>query len=96
MGLNYFFCALKCPLNLKFYDSDETIALPENKIHTWLGSKHSLESTSGPLEMLQDPQDSATGAFSPESCQQLVTQTEAMTSKGLSRVHGWDVSFLIT
>lgn len=32
------FHVLKCPLSLKFYDSEETIALPDNKIHTWLSS----------------------------------------------------------
>lgn len=34
MGLNYFSRALKCPLNLKFYDSDETIALCQKIKHT--------------------------------------------------------------
>lgn len=52
MRLNCSFCVLECPLSLKFYDSDEIIALPENKIHTWLGSKQSLESTVGDLGML--------------------------------------------
>ena len=34
MKLDCSFRVLKCPLNLKFYDSHETIALPENKIRT--------------------------------------------------------------
>lgn len=44
-----------------FYDSKETIALPENKIHTWLISRQSLEATT--------PQDWATRAYSQQICQ---------------------------
>lgn len=73
MRLNCSFCALKYPLNRMFYDSNETIALPENKIHTWLRSRQSLESTT--------PQDWATHAFSQETCQYLIAQMEVVTSK---------------
>lgn len=36
-------CVLKCPLSLKSYDSDETIALPGNKTYTWLESGQAVE-----------------------------------------------------
>lgn len=66
MGLNYPFHALKCPLNLKFYDSNETIALQENKRHTWPGNKKLLESTAGfPVTLQNTLQDREAGYFRP-------------------------------
>lgn len=38
MKRNCSFRVLKCLLNLKFYDSDETVTLPENKIRTGSGA----------------------------------------------------------
>lgn len=65
MKLDCSFCVLKCPLNLKFYDSDETTALPENKIRTWLRSKQSLVSTAPAREGCRTPQDHIASASSP-------------------------------
>lgn len=65
MKLDCSFRVLKCPLNLKLYDSDETISLPENKIRTWLRSKQSLVSTAPAREGCRTPQDHTACASSP-------------------------------
>lgn len=67
MRLNCSFSVLRYPLRLMFHDSNETIALPENKIHTWLKSRQSLwattvcprmpQNTSGPGTPCLQPRD---------------------------------------
>lgn len=97
-GMNLYcsFHVLKCPLNLKFYDSDETRALPENKIYIWLESKQALASRAGCLGMLQNTSGPCNWCFQPRDMPVLfVAQTEVVTLKGLSIVHRWDMSLLI-
>lgn len=96
MRLPHSLCVLRCPLNLKFY---ETMAWPGNKIHTWLRSKQSLHDiglerkekkreVSSPWSYLQAvwelcraPWDCTACACSHEPGQELVAHTEVVTCK---------------
>ena len=80
MKRNCSFRVLKNPLNLKFYDSDETITLPENKIHTWLRSQQSLASATG-CPGRQNTSGPCSWRVQPKTRQELAAQTKVVTSK---------------
>ena len=80
MKRNCSFRVLKCPLNLKFYDSDETVTLPENKIRTWLRSQQSLASATG-CPGTQNTSGRCSWHVQPKTRQELAAQTKVVTSK---------------
>ena len=80
MKRNFSFRVLKCPLNLKFYDSDETITLPENKIHTWLRSQQFLASATG-CPGRQNTSGPCSWRIQPKTRQEFAAQTKVVTSK---------------
>lgn len=80
MKRNCSFRVLKCPLNLKFYDSDETVTLPENKIRTWLRSQQSLASATG-CPGRQNTSGRCSWHVQPKTRQELAAQTKVVTSK---------------
>ncbi|MXQ89270.1 hypothetical protein E5288_WYG015872 [Bos mutus] len=80
MKRNCSFRVLKYPLNLKFYDSDETITLPENKIHTWLRSQQFLASATG-CPGRQNTSGPCSWRIQPKTRQEFAAQTKVVTSK---------------
>ena len=80
MKRNCSFHVLKRPLKLKFYDSDETITLPENKIHTWLRSQQFLASATG-CPGRQNTSGPCSWRVQPKTRQEFAAQTKAVTSK---------------
>lgn len=80
MKRNCSFRVLKRPLKLKFYDSDETITLPENKIHTWLRSQQFLASATG-CPGRQNTSGPCSWRVQPKTRQEFAAQTKAVTSK---------------
>lgn len=81
MMLHCAFHVLKCPLNPRFYETDEN----QNKIHTWLRKSHRQRSqpaaAQGSYRLSSQCHPS-----SPKNCQELVARGEVVTSSwGLSR-----------